>query len=181
MGGHGAVLILDDDVDILRASRLAIASHVERVDILQSPDNLEERLVAAQFDVVLLDMNFVTGARSGRDGMHALARIRAFDNTLAVILMTAYGGVSLAIEALKSGATDFILKPWHNDKLVAAVTAAVNVAHSRRAVENLNLDMRERSTVERALAQFGGNISAAANALGLSRAALYRRMTKYGL
>ena len=181
MSRCGAVLILDDDVDVLRASRVALASCAARIETLQLPSGLEETLGAMSFDVVLLDMNFAAGSRDGRDGINTLARIRNFDDTLCVVLMTAFGGVSLAVEALKAGATDFILKPWQNDKLVAAVDAAAANTQARRSAEKLDLDIIERGTIERALTRFDGNISAAANALGLSRAALYRRMAKYGL
>jgi ActR/RegA family two-component response regulator len=95
--------------------------------------------------------------------------------------MTAYGGVSLAVDALKRGAADFVLKPWHNDKLLAAVLAVAETTRAQRAAETMDLNVLERNTIQRALTQFGGNISNAATALGLSRAALYRRMSKYEL
>ncbi len=144
-------------------------------------DALEELLQACLYDAVLLDMNFVVGERSGRAGLDALARIRAADPDLSVVLMTAFGGVTLAVEALKRGAADFVLKPWHNDKLIAAVESAAAATRTRRDADRLNLDALERQTIERALAQHRGNISLAAAALGLSRPALYRRLSKYGL
>jgi DNA-binding NtrC family response regulator len=176
-----AVLIVEDDADVRRSARIALASHVRHVELLDSPHPLEERLAATSFDVVLLDMNFVSGERSGVAGLSALARVHTFDPTLAVVLMTAYGGVSLAVESLKQGAVDFVLKPWANEKLVAAVTAAFAITESRRKAETLQLDTLERNAIERALTRHDGNISAAAVALGLSRAALYRRMSKHGL
>jgi two-component system response regulator RegA len=95
--------------------------------------------------------------------------------------MTAYGGVSLAVAALKRGATDFVLKPWRNDKLIEVVTAAIALAQSRRAADTLDLEVIERAAIERALTLHDGNISLAASSLGLSRAALYRRISKHGL
>jgi DNA-binding NtrC family response regulator len=181
MNTCGAVLVVEDDADVQRSARIALSSHVERVELLGSTDKLDDALAASPFDVVLLDMNFVVGERSGAAGLNALARVQAFDPTLAVVLMTAYGGVSLAVEALKKGAVDFVLKPWRNDKLVAAVTAAARISQTRREADNLPLDALERAAIERALARHEGNISSAASALGLSRAALYRRMSKYGL
>src|SRR6185436_19487341 len=106
----GTVLIVEDDADVRRSARLALAPHVACVELLDSAAKLEEQLAGAPFDVVLLDMNFVSGERSGAAGLDALARIRAFDPTLAVVLMTAYGGVTLAVESLKRGAVDFVLK-----------------------------------------------------------------------
>jgi two-component system response regulator RegA len=181
MSAAGAVLILDDDADILRAARTALSQHAEHIETLASSAELERSLAAAAFDAVLLDMNFAMGKRSGDEGLDALGRIRAFDPTLSVVLMTAYGGVSLAVESLKRGAVDFILKPWRNDKLVAAVASAIALTRARRQAEELDLEEVERAAIERALARHEGNVSLAASALGLSRAALYRRMTKYGL
>jgi DNA-binding NtrC family response regulator len=181
MSDKTAVLIVEDDADVRRSARIALAAEVGHVELLESTENLEEHLAATPFNVVLLDMNFVSGERSGAAGLNALARVRAFDPTLAVVLMTAFGGVSLAVESLKQGAVDFILKPWRNEKLVAAVAAAITITESRRSAETLQLDALERNAIERALARHEGNISNAAAALGLSRAALYRRMSKHGL
>ena len=181
MSAGASILIAEDDADVLRAARIALMPFADRVESLSSVDGLDELLTSATFDVVLLDMNFVSGERSGGEGLNALARIRAFDPSLAVVLMTAYGGVALAVDALKRGAADFILKPWRNDKLIAAVAAAANITRSRREKEAPHLDAVERSTIERALARHDGNISLAAAELGLSRPALYRRMAKHGL
>jgi DNA-binding NtrC family response regulator len=181
MSGGATILIAEDDADVLRAARIALMPHGERVETLSTVDGLDEVLASASFDVVLLDMNFVSGERSGGDGLNALARIQAFDPCLSVVLMTAYGGVALAVEALKRGAADFVLKPWRNDKLIAAVTAAATMTRTRREKETQQLDAVERGAIERALARHEGNISLAASELGLSRPALYRRMAKHGL
>jgi DNA-binding NtrC family response regulator len=175
-----AALIVEDDADVLRAARIVLAERFDLVATAASPAQLEDLLQQRTFEVVLLDMNFVHGERSGREGLDALARIRSADPDLAVVLMTAYGGVTLAVEALKRGATDFVLKPWHNEKLLAAVQSAAAATRARRDADKLNLDVIERETIERALAQHRGNISLAAAALGLSRPALYRRLSKYG-
>jgi DNA-binding NtrC family response regulator len=181
MSGSASILIAEDDPDVLRAARIALMPYADRVETLSSVDRLDELLMSASFDVVLLDMNFVSGERSGGDGLNALARIHAFDPCLTVVLMTAYGGVALAVEALKRGAADFILKPWRNDKLIAAVTVAATLTRTRREKETQHLDAVERGAIERALAHHAGNISLAAAELGLSRPALYRRMAKHGL
>jgi DNA-binding NtrC family response regulator len=176
-----AILIVEDDADVQRAARIALTGHCRLIEVLDTPEDLAGTLETPRFDVVLLDMNFVAGERSGAQGLDALARLQQLDPGLAVVLMTAYGGVSLAVEALKHGATDFVLKPWRNDKLIATVLAAATAARRRRAAETLNLERLERGAIERALLQHGGNISLAAAALGLSRPALYRRMSKHGL
>ena len=181
MSEGATILIAEDDADVLRAARIALAPHAARVETTSTVGELDQILASGPFDVVLLDMNFVSGERSGGDGLNALARTLAFDPSLAVVLMTAYGGVALAVEALKRGAADFILKPWRNDKLIAAVAAAANITRLRREKERQHLDAVERSAIERALARHEGNISLAASELGLSRPALYRRMAKHGL
>jgi len=176
----GKLLIIDDDADVLRAARIALTGEFNDILTASSTEGLERHLERQDCDLVLLDMNFVTGDRSGNSGLDGLARVRAADPAAAVILMTAYGGVALAVEALKRGATDFILKPWHNDKLIASARAAATATRERRG-SALDLDRLERETIERALAQHRGNISLAAAALGLSRPALYRRMSKHGI
>lgn len=178
----GALLIVEDDADVQRAARIALTGEFARIDTMARPEeDLEARLTTCGYEVILLDMNFVTGERSGKAGLDTLGRIRGCDDTLAVVLMTAYGGVQLAVEALKHGATDFVLKPWHNEKLIATVNAARQVTRARREAESRTLDELERGAIERALARAEGNISVAATTLGLSRPALYRRMSKHGL
>ncbi len=182
MNTAGALLVIEDDADVQHAARITLAGEFARIDTMTAPDEaLENRLTTAGYDVVLLDMNFITGQRSGDAGLDALERIRNYDPTLAVVLMTAYGGVQLAVAALKRGASDFVLKPWHNEKLVATIKAATVVTRDRREAENQTLDQLERGAIERALAKAEGNISVAASTLGLSRPALYRRMSKHGL
>jgi len=176
-----SVLIVEDDADVRHCARIALATSGARIAELASPAGLDNVLDPHGFEVVLLDMNFVAAERSGSAGLDALGQIQSFDPTLAVVLMTAYGGVALAVESLKRGAADFILKPWRNDKLVAAVTAAAQLTRSRRSKEIVQLDVLERTAIETALARYRGNISLAAAALGLSRAALYRRIAKHGL
>jgi len=180
--GSGAVLIIEDDADVERAARIVLSTRFPRIDALSSPGpQLEAQLTDASYDAALLDMNFVAGERSGAAGLDALTRIQTCDACLSVVLMTAYGGVALAVAALKRGAVDFILKPWHNEKLVAAVTAAAQRTRERRVAEAQTLDALERSAIERAMVRAGGNVSLAAQALGISRPALYRRLSKYGL
>jgi DNA-binding NtrC family response regulator len=139
------------------------------------------RLSAESFDAVLLDMNFAVGRNDGAEGLCGLARVRHADPSLAVVLMTAYAGVAIAVESLKRGAVDFLMKPWQNARLVESVRSAMATTAARRAGESLQLDAVERIAVERSLAKHRGNISLAAASLGVSRAALYRRKQKYGL
>src|SRR3954468_21375778 len=173
-------LIVEDDRDVQRAARVALAGHFAQVVLADAPARLDQ-WIDATTDVVLLDMNFALGQNSGRDGLNALARIRVIDPALSVVLMTAYGSVSLAVEALKRGAVDFLLKPWRNEDFVATLRSAAERTRAARADSSLDLDALERRAIEQALKQHHGNISSAAEALGLSRPALYRRMSKHGL
>jgi DNA-binding NtrC family response regulator len=172
-------LVVDDDADVLKAAGVALARPGVAVETLLSPEGLRGRAAAA--DAVLLDMNFAAGARSGAEGFDALAALQAADPALSVVLMTTFGGVALAVEALKRGAVDFVLKPWRNEALAEAMAAAARLTAERRAGAALNLDDLERRAIQRALAIHDGNVSRAAQALGLTRPALYRRMERHGL
>jgi DNA-binding NtrC family response regulator len=172
-------LVVDDDADVLKAAAAALARPGVSVEILPSSDGLAAKAPGA--DAVLLDMNFAIGARSGAEGFDALAALQAADPALSIVLMTTYGGVAVAVEALKRGAVDFVLKPWRNEALAQAMAQAARLTAERRAGAALNLDELERRTIERALSIHEGNVSRAAAALGLTRPALYRRMVRHGL
>jgi DNA-binding NtrC family response regulator len=172
-------LVVDDDPDVLKAAAMALAAPDVAVRAAPSPEGLAA--AAAACDAVLLDMNFAVGARDGAEGFDALARVGAADPALSVVLMTTYGGVALAVEALKRGAVDFVLKPWRNEALVAAMRKAAALTAERRRGADLNLDLIERRAIERALELHDGNVSRAAAVLGLTRPALYRRMARHGL
>lgn len=174
-----AILVVDDDRDVLEAAQLALAPHAARVETSLSPDEVAGLLTATTFDCVLLDMNYGAGKRGGAEGMAMLAQIKAADPTVGVVLMTAYGAISLAVESLKLGADDFLLKPWRNKNLVDSVRRAAERTRAARALATL--DVLERAAIVRALGRHAGNIAQAASALGLSRPALYRRMAKHGL
>lgn len=172
-------LVVDDDLDVLKAAAVVLGGAGAMVEVAASPE--EAAIKAAGADAVLLDMNFAAGARSGAEGLDALARLQAAEPALSVVLMTTYGGVALAVEALKRGAVDFVLKPWRNEALAEAMGAAARLTAERRAGAALNLDELERRAILRALAIHDGNVSRAAAVLGLTRPALYRRMARYGL
>jgi DNA-binding NtrC family response regulator len=174
------LLIVDDDPDVLKAAAATLARSAERVDTQLSPEGVAER--AHLYDAVLLDMNFAAGARDGAEGLDTLGRLHEADPALSVVLMTTYGGVALAVQALKRGAADFVLKPWRNEALADAMRAAAALTVERRASgAALNLDDMERRAIVRALSLYEGNVSHAAAALGLTRPALYRRMERHGL
>lgn len=124
------ILILDDDADVAFAARMLLRRRHGEVSVLHDPAGLPAALAAASFDVVLLDLNFTPGRTDGAEGLAMLALLRAQPGPPAVIALTAYADVPLAVEALKRGAGDFITKPWDNARLLAAVDGAI----ARRAV-----------------------------------------------
>lgn len=174
-----AILVVDDDPGVLQAARLVLGPVAERVDTERTSADAVARLSDERYDCILLDMNFAAGARSGVEGLSLLDRIRSIDETVVVIFMTAFGGVSLAVEGLKRGANDFLLKPWRNDALVQAVREASE--RTRKARSTVSLEDVERGAIAEALALHQGNITKAAAALGLTRQALYRRLSKHEL
>ena len=131
------ILIVDDDEDILKAGRLLLKRHFAEVITCNSPEAVPSLLQAHAVDAVLLDMNFGPGESSGRQGLDWLQRILDTDATMAVVMITAHGSVNTVIEAMKLGATDFVLKPWHNEKVVATVSAAVALHRSRKEAHSL--------------------------------------------
>jgi len=145
MAHTGTLLVVDDNSDVLTAARLALAPHFEKVVTLQNPDHLVRTLDSFVPDAILLDMNFAPGERTGREGLDWLGRLRVAAPTASVVLMTAFGGVSLAVEALKNGAVDFVLKPWQNDKLVATMSAAVALSKARARTDILICESTPRT------------------------------------
>jgi len=133
----GKVLIVDDDEDVLKAARLFLKKHAESINTEKNPENIPSLLMNNTYDVMLLDMNFSRDVTSGQEGLHWLSRILEIDPSAVVIMITAFGDVNLAVTALKQGATDFVLKPWQNEKLLATVSAAGNLHKTRLEVANL--------------------------------------------
>jgi DNA-binding NtrC family response regulator len=133
----GKILLIDDDQDILQAARLFLKQHIAQVEIESSPERIASRLRNDTYDVIFLDMNFRRGATDGNEGMQWLGRILEIDPLAVVILITAYGDVELAVRAIKEGATDFVLKPWQNEKLLATLSSALKLRRSRVEVETL--------------------------------------------
>lgn len=129
------ILIVDDDEAILFSARIWLKKFFSKVSILKNSKELLKTFTEDQYDVVLLDMNFRKGFEDGREGLYWMKEIRQLDPSVPVILMTAYGEVALAVEALREGATDFILKPWDNDKLYASVNMAVDMARKSRKLK----------------------------------------------
>src|SRR5262245_16916101 len=122
MNQPSTILVVDDDQDVLHAARLALSDASNHVDVLSAPSEVAAAMEGGVHDALLIDMNFNAGRRDGQEGLQLLSLSRRLDPTVSVVLMTAYAGVSLAVEALKSGAVDFVMKPWRNQQLVESVS-----------------------------------------------------------
>jgi len=131
------VLVIDDDDDILLSARLFLKQQVKQVITCKSPKEINVLISKNEVDIILLDMNYQKGASDGREGLYWLEHILSIDKDYVIILMTAFGNVELAVKAIKNGATDFILKPWENEKLFATISAASKLRESTKKMKKL--------------------------------------------
>lgn len=143
---EGSILIIDDDRDILETAKMFLKQEVERVIIEENPSRIHDHLAKQDFDVILLDMNFSKGINDGEEGFYWLQQILEVDPQAVVILITAYGEVDLAVKAMKLGATDFILKPWKNQKLLGTIRSAIQLRQSRKDLERAKLTQEKLSS-----------------------------------
>jgi len=134
---EGNILIVDDNLNALTALELMLQDEFEMIKTLDTPTRIPDFMERHPFDVVLLDMNFTPGHKSGNEGIYWLEKILEINPQMSVVMLTAYGEVDLAVNALKKGATDFILKPWENEKLLATVRTAAKLHQSRKEVGRL--------------------------------------------
>ncbi len=131
------ILIVDDDEDILTAGRLLLRREFGEVTTCSDPQFVPELLGKHDFDAVLLDMNFGPGESTGRQGLEWLDNMLEIDPQLVVVMITAHGSLNTAVDAMKRGAIDFIAKPWQNEKVIATVSAAIELRASRRETQAL--------------------------------------------
>lgn len=169
----GTILVCDDNADILTAMRYALDGIFDSILTLSQPKELLRTMASERVDIVLLDMNFSLGTNSGREGLHWLQVLRQAHPDVPVVMLTAYGDVPLAVRALKSGAADFITKPWDNDELTSKLR---NVLEAQQQLASL--DEVEMEHIRRAVDRADGNLTAAAKMLGLTRQTLYNRLNK---
>ena len=148
---------------------------------VQTPQDAATLLAEHLFDVLLLDLNFSRGDTSGEAGLAFLRQHMQDQPHLPVVVVTGHSGMAIAIEAMRIGAQDFVVKPWNNARLVASVRAAIDNPRVPPPPRDVNLERSERDLVRLALERCQFNISQAAKDLGLTRGALYRRIEKYGL
>lgn len=185
-----SIVLLDDDPDVGIAAQLLLQRRVAPVTCLRRPAELLGALNRLRPSLLLLDLNFGSGRTDGAQGLTLLGEICARPQPPVIVVLTAYANIDLAVQALKRGAFDFIVKPWDNARLVATCHEALRQSTPQSETDEPSpavsdstrtLAAQERAAVMTAMGDAQGNLSAAARALGLSRAALYRRLEKYGL
>jgi two-component system, NtrC family, response regulator HydG len=138
-----SILIIDDDPDVLVSAEMFLEEHFSKVHGEPDPKHILEILNSWDWDIVLLDMNFKKGSTDGKEGLYWLERILEVNPNMVVILMTAFGEVQLAVDALKKGAFDFILKPWKNAKLLGSILAGIKHRETKKEVKFLT-DTKEQ-------------------------------------
>lgn len=134
---NSKILIVDDDKQVLKTLEFLLETEFEQIKTINNPNLIPTLLREENFDVILLDMNFTKGQNTGNEGFFWLNRILKTDKDAIVILITAYGDVELAVRAIREGATDFILKPFDNDKLLATINTAVSLRKSKLKINQL--------------------------------------------
>ncbi len=139
----GKILIVDDNEDLLKAAKMYLKRHFAQVDTEKNPKAISALMQNESYDVVLLDMNFTKDVSSGSEGYYWLEKILEIDPSAVVVLITAYGDVQMAVKAIKAGATDFVLKPWENEKLLATLYSSMRLRESRNEIETLRFKNQE--------------------------------------
>jgi DNA-binding NtrC family response regulator len=134
------ILVADDQADVLAAIRLLLKTEGFDLDTAASPSDVVKAIDSQEFDVVLIDLNYARDTTSGAEGLDLLARIRSVDPTLPVVVMTAWGSVDLAVEAMRRGARDFIQKPWDNARLLAILRTHVELSQALRKGRRLEAE-----------------------------------------
>ena len=140
---QGKILIVDDNEDLLKAAKMHLKRHFAQVDTEKNPEALPALMNNEDYDVILLDMNFTKDVSSGSEGYYWLERILQLDPSAVVVLITAYGDIQMAVKAIKAGATDFVVKPWENEKLLATLYSAMRLRESRDVIESLKIKNHE--------------------------------------
>lgn len=199
----GKIILVDDNEAVLKTLKIILAREFKTVVGVAVPTLLPALLREGDVDIVLLDMNFVTGRQDGREGLFWLERIADRPDPPQVVLMTAFGDIELAVAALKRGAADFVVKPWDNEKLMATLQGAFRRRREERAAlpadssspgaddslaeeaapssRPVTLEEMEKRFISEVLREKNGNLTLCAQQLDISRQTLYNKMRKYGL
>ncbi|MGN0066321.1 MAG: response regulator [Bacteroides sp.] len=207
---RGNIIVVDDNPGVLMALQLLLKPIYNKVKLLAKPDLLPAALEKEEWEVVLLDMNFSSSLNQGQEGIYWLHQLKRLAPHLPVVLITAFADITLAVKGMKEGATDFVVKPWDNHQLLATLRRAADFPNATQpavawyaeepirppqpvqsaipspssappSTQPLTLEEMEEQMVRQAITQSHGNLSAAAQRLGISRQTLYNKMKKYGV
>ena len=170
---YGTILVIDDNPSILTALKICLGGTFEKILTLPCPDTAPALLQQEPVDIILLDMNFSLGVNSGQEGLLWLRTLRRLHANIPVVLITAYADIQLAIKGLKTGAADFVTKPWDNDELIRTLKDAID-----RSQEVETLESIETTHIHKGVDQCHGNISRAAELLGITRQTLYAKLKR---
>jgi len=140
-------LIADDQPDVLEALRLLLKGEGYQTEGVSTPNDVIEALKSHDFDLLLMDLNYARDTTSGQEGLDLLSRVQAVDNTLPIVVMTAWGSVELAVQAMQRGVRDFVLKPWENNRLLSILRTQIEMGHVLRQTQRLKKE-QERELVE---------------------------------
>lgn len=173
MANYGTILVVDDNPAILTALKICLDGVFDRIIMQDKPDHMLVMLNQERVDMILLDMNFTLGVNSGQDGLLWLRMIHRQHPDIPVVLITAYADVKLAVRGLKAGAADFITKPWDNDELIRTLK---DILEQSREV--IPLEQVELEHVRKVVDKCHGNISKAAEMLGITRQTLYAKIKR---
>lgn len=133
----GRILVIDDDEDVLTTARMILRPYYEKVRVESNPNAILKILEQEEFDIIILDMNYKTGATSGNEGLFWLNELKKKNQELSVIMNTAYGDISLAVECMKAGAVDFLVKPWEKEKLLTTVKNIYELQRQKNQIKKL--------------------------------------------
>ena len=173
MTNYGTLLVVDDNPAIFTTLEICLERVFSKIVTLTPPDAILATLEQEKVDVILLDMNFSLGINNGQEGLIWVQAIHRRHPNIPIVLMTAYADVKLAVKGLKSGAVDFVTKPWDNHELIRVLKDAVD-----EATEVIPLEKMEEEHVRKVVDKCHGNISKAAELLEISRQRLYKKLKK---
>lgn len=189
------ILIIDDNQSVRLSLKLVLGNEFDKVTAIGDPRLLPALLAEGDIDAVLLDMNLDNQRLNGSDGLFWLSRIKEMPDAPAVVLITAFGDVPLAVEAMKLGGDDFITKPWDNDELIAKLRLAIDKNRASRSdkaalsraqdfkareekQQTMTLEEMKTAHINSVVARCNGNLSRAAELLGINRQTLYNQLKK---
>ena len=175
------ILIVDDDQTIRLSIGLMLRQAGFEYEAVSTEAETMEAMRRGNVGLVILDMN-LTLSTTGQQGIEMLRKIKILSPATPVILLSAWATVSLAVEGMKYGASDFVTKPWSNRDFMAKIRKVLDLAEKINGASKIeSLDETERKAIKKALRQADGNLTTAAQLLGITRQSLYRRMEKFGL